>query len=304
MLGVVAPEIPAAGLFLVSLVAFFAWLMLLGLRFGIATPIAALLRWMGKKVSWIPFVGGITESAIFAATQFVDDALANAALAVERVGVRFLHDAFKITVWVADSLYDLADATASALETLVTHTIPAAVKAVGHPIAQRLDGIDARIRSVEREALAELRVGIDRLTRRGEQLTRALEARIAAATGALAGKVAGELGDVRGWVSGELGTFKRTVNRRLTKTEEAVGIAALTGTVLAIIARRMPWFRCSNVGKFGKGLCKADTRFVDGLLDGAILLASAISIVELAKECQDFTDEVEAGIRFFVKEIK
>jgi hypothetical protein len=93
--------------------------------------------------------------------------------------------------------------------------------------------------------------------------------------------------------------------KRLGKVEKIATVLGLTALVAAVMARLgLQWARCSKVNRVGKAVCGMDNNLLDELLAGALIFAGTISIVQLAKECQAFTDDVEAGIRFFVREVK
>jgi uncharacterized protein YoxC len=93
--------------------------------------------------------------------------------------------------------------------------------------------------------------------------------------------------------------------KRLGRVEKIVTVIGLTGLTAAVISRLgLGWARCSKVGRVGRAVCGMNDGLLDDLLLGTLLVAGSISIVQLAKECQAFTDDVEAGVRFFVREVK
>lgn len=292
----VAPEVPAAGLFVVGLAFAMTALFLVFLRFGAVTLVGGTLRFLAGLVSWLPFVGHFGEDAVNAGVNYVDDLLGKAVHAAAGTSVTLLDDSWKLTKWVGDAMADLATSTEHALSGLVTHTIPHAVHSATSGIVQDLTGIDERIARVEREALAEVKTGIDQLTRQGERLTSKLEHRVAAAETAIAGTLGGELAHVEREALHGIEALRDALTRRLSRVEKLLGIAALTGTIIGVIARHLPWLRCTNVGKVGKHLCGLPVSQLDNLLaqaaiDGLAILGT-VSLVEFAEAMQAVVGEV------------
>jgi hypothetical protein len=85
---------------------------------------------------------------------------------------------------------------------------------------------------------------------------------------------------------------------------EAASGVALGALVFALGRLGIGWARCSNVRKLGRGACGMNPDLLDSLLAGALVVASPISVVELAKAAQTFTAEAEAGLRWFVRELQ
>lgn len=81
-------------------------------------------------------------------------------------------------------------------------------------------------------------------------------------------------------------------------------VGGIVGLTVAAIGRLgLGWTRCSNVSRVGKALCGMERGILDDLLAGALIVASSISVVELAHECQAFTGTVDEGLRLFVREL-
>lgn len=303
MIAAVAPEIPAAGLFVIGLAAALTALFLVMLRFTAITLVGSLLHWIGSALRVIPVFGGWASDKIDKGVNAVDEALGNAVAASAELAIEMLHDAWKLTVWVGDTIADLASATEHAVTTLVTTTIPTAVKNASYPVAQRLAGIDQRIRSVEREALAELRNGIDRLTRRGEALTRELEQRVKAAEATAEGALTGEIAKVRREALHGIDEIGDTLGKRLGVVERALGIGALAGVIEMVLARNWPWIRCQNVGKIGKHLCRWPIKALEDLLEGAIAVLVLYDICKLIPLMEAVAFKMEPFIIEFNKSI-
>jgi hypothetical protein len=97
----------------------------------------------------------------------------------------------------------------------------------------------------------------------------------------------------------------RGIDARIRDLLHKVSGAAIAAAVAtAIGALGLSWARCSRVKKLGKAVCGLDDKLLDSLLADALVLASTISIVELAKECQGFLGDVEEPLLLFVRELR
>lgn len=277
----VAPEFPAVGLFAVGLVAALVALFLVLLRFGAVTLIGGLLRWLANLVSWVPFVGHLTEEGVNAGINAVDEALGAAVAASTGLATSMIHDAWKITVWVGDTIADLATSTAHAVTTIVTSTIPNAVHAITHPITLSVAAIEARIGRVERHALADIRRGINAVKAATAGALVLVTNRIRAAEHSIATTIPAELAHVEGRLYGWTSKQLRRLSRRMSAVEEAVGLTALTGVIVGVVARELPWIRCKNVGKVGRHLCSWPIKGLEDLLAGAIDVLILLDICKL-----------------------
>lgn len=290
MIAVVAPVVLEGGLFAIGLVAALVALFLVLLRFGAVTLIGGLLRWLAHLVSWVPFVGGLTEDGINAGINAVDEALGAAVAASTHLAVSMIHDLWKLTLWIGDTIADLATSTAQAIDALVTSTIPNAVHALTHPITLTVAEIEARIGRVERHALADVRNAIRAVKAATAGALVLVTNRIRAAEHSIASTLPAELGrvetDIRGWTSKQL----RRLTRRMSAVEEAIGLTALTGLIVTVVARELPWIRCPNVGRAAKSLCGMPVSSIEKLLADVALAATLItiplSLVAFADELQ------------------
>lgn len=303
MIGVVAPEVPAAGLFVIGLVAAVTALFLVLLRFSAVTLIGGLLRWLAHLVSWVPFVGGLTEDGINAGINAVDEALGAAVAASTGLASSMIHDAWKLTVWVGDTIADLATSTAHAVTAIVTSTIPNAVHSITHPITLSIGAIETRVLSIERAALKDLRGKINAARAAAAGALVLVTTRIHAAEHAITTTIPADLAgietDIRGWTSKQL----RRLTRRMSAVEEAIGLTALTGLIVAVIARQLPWIRCPNVGRAARQLCGMPVTQVEKLLAdlalGATLIFGTLSLSQFAKQMQGIVGEAASEVSHF-----
>lgn len=286
----VVPEIPAAVLFAVSAVAFLSFFILYMLRFGARAVITGLL---GGLASLLPTIFGlrhVVESGVDSVAKAVDDVLGEWASKAQGVGVATFNDAWKLTKWVGKAMADLAAETARAFHLVVTSTIPSAVRSASGFLQSQLAAALLRLHHLEQTVVAGLRADIASIEASVKRDARTAETAIHAAEHAITVTVPDAIGsavaDVRGWTSKQI----RRLSRRLTAVEKAVGLTALSGVVVAVIARQIPWVRCQNVGKVGKALCGTSTSSLDRMLEdallGATLIVATIDLVELSREMQ------------------
>jgi hypothetical protein len=187
----------------------------------------------------------------------------------------------------------LAHDVAYGFERLVTHTIPRSISAETKPLRRDLKRLGLAIGATA-AALARYRHGIDRLLR--ERVLPGLKAAERAITVTLPHEIAR--------VRGRVGVVERGVSDilhgRLSETaRKALGLA-LAGTVIGVLARRLPWLFCRNVGKVGRSVCAMDSNLLESLLADALLIGGTISLVEFAKELQELTDEAAGLINDWV----
>lgn len=90
----------------------------------------------------------------------------------------------------------------------------------------------------------------------------------------------------------------------LRRLQKAVGIAALTGLLIKVIARRWPWLFCRNWKRIGPQVCRMDPTLLGDLFQALTLVGGTLSLVEFAKEVQAETHIAVDGIRAFIDETR
>lgn len=205
---------------------------------------------------------------------------------------------------LGDALGSLAEQTEQALTVLRRHTIPAMLTAAfgpgGYLLAQLLARIMPLVRAIPHAVDTVTHVVVHRVVRVEHttvKLTKAFYRTVVVASSAA---VAGILPRV-----GRLEREAETATKRLSKLEKGAAVVGV-GTVAGIALGRLGlgWTRCSKVGRLGKAACGMDESLIESLIVGSLAIASTISIVELARECQAFTGEVDDAMRLFVRELR
>lgn len=205
---------------------------------------------------------------------------------------------------LGQALGDLADSTERALSVLVHTTIPRLVREAGSYATRPLEAAVARLRSaiaaVEAEAaqrLASARRAAEAAVGQTLAMMHALEHRLARSMDA-----------ALTWPRAKIGELERGYSRvweRIRSHQRLLTVAGLTALTTAVLGRLgLGWTRCSKVGRVGKALCGMDEGLLESLLVGSMVVAGSISVVELARECQSFTGEVDDALRFFLRELR
>lgn len=231
---------------------------------------------------------GWLANAIVAAVGFVEDVLGQAALRVEALPAAWLGGLAAILDYAAFTTAYVAESALDALHTLRHAVIPRLIRAATLPLRLTIHGVHSvahitirELHAAEAALEADLRVAL-----------RAAQTALATAEGAL--DAIPSL-DIPGAV--------RSLWRRLSRVEKLVIGGALAGAVVRVLARSLPWYRCSNVNKAARGMCRMNTDLLDALLLGTVVIAGSVSLREFVHECQSFEPEVEAGLRFFIREL-
>lgn len=188
---------------------------------------------------------------------------------------------------IGETVHQVANDGAAALDYLRRHTIPTA-------IAAALLGPWAAIRALQ-ALVHDLRPVVHDTTHKivktvtvevPHALTRAEEAAIAALVHVPAAVHTAVAIPQTGidYVGREVGALRHRVDglaRQLRPAAVAGLVAAAAFSVLGL-----GWLKCSNVGKVGRRVCGLDSRILDGLLAGLIAVFGTIGLVAFARDVQ------------------
>lgn len=299
----VVEEVPAAVLFGVSAVAFASWLSLFLMRLVVFILVSKIIY---NLASFLPSWFGIrhdVQKGIDYVGNKIETYFGEAATAAQHLGSATFNDGWKITKWVGGQIEYLAVETAHGFRVLVESTIPTAITDIVHPLRAAVADATRVISHVERDALREVRKAISKA-----------EAGLAAATGAgeaallavhhaidvtLPNDISLGLGGIRRWIDKTL----EKVEGRLTRLEKAIGVGALTGVIIAALAKELPWIRCKNVGSAGKALCGIPVKQLEGLLAdfalGLTVILGTLSLQTLATDMQSIVGDLQGEIGHF-----
>jgi hypothetical protein len=285
------------------ILAVLAWATLFGLQQFYTYTLGALLHALTVALNAIPLID-LGSRTVGKADKFVQEQIGRALSGAETSVSRTWYALGWLARQTADTVEFLAQSTLQAFENLTRSDIPTIVKTTVTIPARKLAGEVAALRrqiadtrQILRAQVAAIDRDLDRtfgLARSGIDSLRgvtipALQKEIAAAA---AGTIA--LGR---YVNG-------TLDRRIGRLEKLAVGTALTAAVIAAVSRLAPWIRCSNVGKMGRAVCRSDTRWLDSLIAGGLILAGSLSLRQMARELREPTGFVMDGLEGLVRELK
>lgn len=98
-----------------------------------------------------------------------------------------------------------------------------------------------------------------------------------------------------------LGKIKARLRGLENRGTAVVGLGALA---VALSRLGLGTARCTNVQKWNRGLCRADTDLIDALLAGTTLIVGSISLVQLTREVEAVLPYVANATAGFVRETR
>jgi hypothetical protein len=315
------PVIPAAGLSVGLILLALAFVVCIGLNHVYKLTIGALISTLVSMFDALSFKIPVINKTI--GLGFIGDALASVdswVLAGIGAGIiateKGMHAVIGWLTWLlqatADEVANLAEDTYRGFNTVKRYLIPALIGAAIAKIHPQLTYVTQKVKNVITHPVQAVHTTV-RVIAPGlkalEGKVSALEAKVAAIGAAAPAIVtsppisitiprpAAIPGDI---TKGIDSLWKRV--RGIGKTLTPTGIAALVAGATGLLG--LSWGRCAKANKLGKNVCGLNDDLLEGLLASTVVVASSISIVEFAKACQAFEPTVEAGLRFFVRELK
>lgn len=280
-----------------------AWATLFGLQQFYTYTFGALLHGL-KNLLNLPFGIHIGDATAGKVDAFVQAQIGRALSAAETSVSRTWYALGWVARETAHTVEFLAHSTLDAIEGLTRSTIPEQVAgritpnltklylnlaALGLTVAALKLDLYARVGALEQD--------MGRLFGRAWQGIDKVKADARAQAKAIGGSVAAELGALNRYAHGAL-------NHRLTRLEKIAAGTALTAAIVGTVSRFAPWWRCSNVGRAGKAICRLDPSALENLLAGLLLIFGTISLLDLARGMQEITGEVTDAARFFIREAR
>lgn len=297
MTGEAVPLIPFAldAVFgLVTLGALLVFIVCLGLREGWDHTIGYALRWLAKEVR------GVSIDVYFWSIHpldFLADGLewiANetshwlsvAALNAEHAATAMWHLTARVFWWSVHETKALAIDTWHLFDHTIVVTIPNAAKWARREavaVAHRIVNVEAAARRAADRELGHL-------------------AHVAEADAQAGIRAAEHALDWSEAEVGALGRDLRGLEAKVSQIARRLTPAALVALIGATIFKEfgLGWLRCGNVGNAGRRLCGLGTDLVDALLLATLAVEGTVSLVGVAHELVDLTDEfVPPALGFF-----
>lgn len=279
----------AEGIAILALIASF--IVLIGMQKGWSVTFGWIFRTLGDMLQAVKILGlhplSHVAKWLYSLDRNVYHALGVAALGCEGAASWLWHQTANQVAWVGREIADLARDTAQALGAVNTTIVKPAVKIIDRNSVVRIGKVSASLAVVVGVQIPKLIRGLADVRARVAHLTRTVAVDVAR-------------------VNARVGTTAKQMRRlgsrvsRLEKVTAGLGAVALVGTALARMG--LSWVRCPNVGRAGRAVCGMDADLLDSLLGSALLLTSAISIEQLARELQEPTVLVTDALHSLVDE--
>ena len=273
-----APAVPAAAITVGLIALAFVWITLWGLKYGYAYTLGALLRKLADSTRGIRWIGGRIATTFESMDSFVQARIADGIDTVEASAARLWDGLAWIVRETADALVAYAQDVHDAIAGLADAEIPKQVRTVTQPIVQRITNTirvdDTRWRA---EALTRSR-GIDQLNRDLTAESLARERGIDRLENLLAELVLPRVRAAEQAVADVVGFTRRNLRVRVSNLERAAAAGTVGAIAIAAMTRVFPYWRCTNVRRFNRSLCRMPVGLLDDLL-GAGLAALVLSDV-------------------------
>ncbi len=291
----VVVEVPAVSALLAAVVPFLTWIVAMGALYVWRQSVGAVLLWLADQLDRVNVriltktfhLFGPLAALLRSVVSRVDRALGAAALWGESRAAALFSFFLTTQVWIAREIADLA--------VDVFHLTNALALKVAHLAVKQVPG------SLVKTTIATVRVVKTVTSLQYKALTARfarLEHRVASLAHASTGAIT--------YPWGRVGTLERKVAgqaKRLTRLEKgALAATAVAAVAVALKRLGLGWARCPNVGRLGKRACSMDTDLLETLLGASLVLTSAISIAQLARELQEPTELVTDALKSLVKE--
>jgi hypothetical protein len=223
--------------------------------------------------------------------------LGNWILANEQALGLWWHANKQVAEWTYDGIVSFGHAVHSTIAGVVYGEIPAQVHASTRPLSTRAGRIDAAGRARDRaEAKARSR-GIaaehDYVTGRAKVAERGIDdVRSTIRTNVIPRIRANERALAR-----ERAYTHRGLSRRLSRLEKWLAAGVIGGVAIAALTRVFPYWQCSNVRRFLRGVCRSPLGALDWLFALAALVVVALDPAAMARAGEELVDLFEGVFR-------
>jgi hypothetical protein len=192
--------------------------------------------------------------------------LGDEALQAEPTTAGFVAGLAGLVEFNAFTIKYIARDTLAALEGLVGHTIPVAVGARTRTTRQHAEAANQRARQAARVAAAAAAAAFAGLRLWGHAAGHAQVTANKALAKAQAIAIPAPGVIARERVQAKSTASERKYTRWLRRIALALGIGSLAGLVVKVLVRQLPWFRCANVNRTMRQLCRTPYHFLSDLL--------------------------------------
>lgn len=292
------------------LVAFCVFVVCWCLLQAYTSTFGALLSWLAAKsasvtvpyTSFHPFKW--LGDALKEVNGFINNSLAAAVQGTEHAWGKVLHAHAVLWHDLTAAVADLAEVTERQFSHLTRHSIQALFNAFFNPYGTLLHYLKTVVNTLVHAPTKILHTVTNTITHETVKVVTKVERVVVVKTKAAAVAIPQAIGIPLPRVGAlerdvsALDKWVRGHGRLLTE-------AGIAGIVAAALTRLgLSSARCSRTQKWNKAVCGMNDDLLEALLAGTLVLGSTISIVEFAKYCQGFTNEVEGPLHDFVRELR
>jgi hypothetical protein len=286
------------------ILALLLWATLFGLQKFYTYTLGAVIRGIAHLLDKIVPFYDLGSSTIGKLDDGVQYSIGLALTAAERSVARTWQGLTWIVRETGDTLEFFAHATVEALHAITHGEIPAQVRAQAQPATQAIADLRRSTSATLSTLRAQIATAVHGVELELDRLFGQARAGIDALQRNAIPRLAQELAGVRARVGALGGYVHGALDRRIGRLEGRIAGSAIAAGALAAIYARVPWIRCSNVGKLGRAACRTDTGLLDALLAGSLLIIGTISLEQMARELREPTDLVMSGVEGFVRELR
>lgn len=270
----------------------------IGLKLAYRYTLGALINALAKHLkidAWRIHVN--LAGPLNALNETIEDAIGKWILANEQALGMWFHANKLLAEWTYDALVEYARNVLGSFDGLIHGEIPAQVRAGTVPLTKDLGATKTAARTRDRaEAQARAR-GIaaehDYVTGRAKVAERGIDdVRSTIRTHVIPRIRANERAIAR-----ERAYTHKGQARRLTRLEKLLGVGIISGIALRALTRAFPYWQCSNVRRFLRGVCRSPFGALDWLFALAALAVVALDPVRMLHLAEDAEDELEGIVR-------
>lgn len=298
-----AAAVPAVAISGWLILLLFAFCVVWGLMYTYDYSIGAAMRGLADKINGLPFIGGFTAGKLRDVDDYVLRQMGTALDGIEGLTGRTWDALTYVVKETGEALEAFGADVYVAISNVIDSEIPQQLGGALLPVRDSLAGLRRKVRSIVDTELARLGRGIDGLTRdlRGEVLARQrgidyVGDRAHAYTDAVADGLSRSIAAQRWWadriLGGEIADWRRITS-----------YAAVGGVALATLTRVFPYWQCTNVRRFNRGMCRMDATGIDALLGLVLGFALPLSLDEFTRTMQGGAEVIAAGLGEFIDEL-
>lgn len=291
---VLAPE---AGWLVIGFGIFGLWLAVTITQKGYDATLGFFLRMLANALRDVRFIGGYLARPLEQADHFIMDKLGRARADVESMMTKWWHGMEWLVRETYDAIVAFGEDIHGAIDGIVHGTIPSLIHGATHgarvTIIRQTRVVYQKIGQVERAATArahgleqEIEQTFGRALRGIDYIQRVALPRLWHGVHALDAEAA------------SLGQYtRRGLGTRVGNLEKWLGVTLVGGAAIAALTRVFPWWQCSNVRRFMRGVCRSPFGSLDWLFALLAFVVVALDPLAVLHAAEDATDELEGIVR-------